>query len=288
MHTDDQTMIDAWARHRRRLGYATNTIRDGRRELHLLANHTSSGLFTVTHHQIADWLDQRGVTHADTRCNYLGHISAFYTWAINEDLTDRNPASRVERPKRRRRVPRPFPPDDLDHALAQAEPEIRAMLLCGYLAGLRCAEMAGLDREDFLDWRPDPVLIVTAAKGGDERTVPIHPALWRALQLAGMPAAGPVFPGRYGYRRSGQSISHTINRYLRSLAIAATAHQLRHGFATRALDGCDNLRTVQALLGHASPETTAKYAAFSARSARFAVESIALRLPRDSSLASPL
>jgi site-specific recombinase XerD len=41
----------------------------------------------------------------------------------------------------------------------------------------------------------------------------------------------------------------------------ATAHTLRHRFASEAYASCLDLRAVQELLGHADPKTTARYTA---------------------------
>lgn len=50
--------------------------------------------------------------------------------------------------------------------------------------------------------------------------------------------------------------------YLRGLGVNATAHQLRHWSATRTYQNCTDLRVVQELLGHESPNSTAIYTAF--------------------------
>lgn len=62
--------------------------------------------------------------------------------------------------------------------------------------------------------------------------------------------------------------------FLASLGIDATAHHLRHWFGTKTYEACRDLRVVQELMGHASPVTTAGYAAWSRVVAREAVEAL--------------
>jgi site-specific recombinase XerC len=66
-----------------------------------------------------------------------------------------------------------------------------------------------------------------------------------------------------------------INAHFRALGMGWTAHQLRHRFATRVHDASGDLLVTQALLGHASPTTTAIYAKFSSPRAVEAVRKVA-------------
>ena len=72
-------------------------------------------------------------------------------------------------------------------------------------------------------------------------------------------------------------MSATVRTYLRQdCGIDATAHQLRHYFATEVYASSKDIRVTQELLGHSSPSTTANYVAFSHVDAAAAVASLSL------------
>jgi len=72
-----------------------------------------------------------------------------------------------------------------------------------------------------------------------------------------------LFPGR---KPGTPMTTRQLSRLFRETAEAAgskkgvTLHTLRHSFATHLLEDNTHIRTLQALLGHAKLETTARYA----------------------------
>jgi integrase/recombinase XerD len=147
----------------------------------------------------------------------------------------------------------------------------RVIILLSVKAGLRAAEIAGLDWSMVLDARgcvgdtltiPDRI-----AKMGSGRRLPIHPELLEALQalLRKQPAPiGPVIRSARGSAMRPNSIVNWFVSLFRELGIAGcSSHSGRRTFITRAARnahraGC-SLRDVQILAGHRSIEMTQRY-----------------------------
>lgn len=202
------------------------------------------------------FLDKRRVGAA-TRASYITAMRSLYRWAVDHDLVERDPTMRMARPKVRAGRPRPVADDVLAGALAEANPETRALLLLGALAGLRVSEMAGLSGED-VDLAAG-LLEVVDGKGGKARIVPVHPALGDALRALPMPAAGAVFRSRSGARLTGHAVG---DRMREVLGKGGTPHQTRHWAGTQWWRESHDIRTVAELLGHANPQTSMVYAKF--------------------------
>ncbi len=130
-----------------------------------------------------------------------------------------------------------------------------------YSSGLRLSELAALDVAT-VDLYTESVRVF--GKGRKERICPVgFPALEAIsrYRAAANVHAGPLFLNKSRKRISPRSIWLILKRYLRhtSIPISISPHKLRHSFATHMLDRGADLRSVQALLGHASLSTTQIY-----------------------------
>lgn len=136
-----------------------------------------------------------------------------------------------------------------------------AILELFYSSGLRLSELAALDVAD-VDLYTESVRVF--GKGKKERVSPVGlPALEviQRYRAAAKVHSGPLFINKQRRRISARSIWLILRRYQRhtSIPINISPHKLRHSFATHLLDRGADLRSVQALLGHASLSTTQIY-----------------------------
>jgi integrase len=233
-------------------------------------------LLDVDHEVMAGWYSALDLT-PEARATELSHVRTFYRWALLEGLIESDPTLRLVRPRIPRRIPRPIGDDDLARALEGAPERVRPWLFLAAYSGLRACEIAGLRRRDVLDDADPPVIVVTDGKGGKQRVVPLAARVLAELRVSGLPPSGWLFSradGKPGPLKPW-SISGHANRSLRELGIPATLHQLRHHFGTSLYRSTHDLRLTQEVMGHASPVTTAGYAAWSPTEAAVAVEALA-------------
>jgi integrase/recombinase XerD len=178
-------------------------------------------------------------------------------------------------PRRPKRLPVVLSPDELARFFAAVgNLKHRASLMTAYAAGLRVAEVAALQVSDIDSQRM--VLRVRQGKGRKDRYVMLSPVLLEILR-AYWKAARPqtwLFPNPSG---DGPLTPAAVMKACRRAGRASglekhvTVHTLRHSFATHLLEAGTDLRTIQVLLGHDSPRTTAVYAHVSPAAVRATV-----------------
>lgn len=273
-------LLLAFTRDQRREGVLESSITRRASDLRAFARWLDpESILDATKDDVNAFLDLRrgrgGAPHSPrSRYLWLSNLHAFYGWAIDEEITMHDPTARIRRPKLRPGLPRPVQTADLVRAIEGAEPVMRAWLALAAFAGLRCAEIAGVHRDDI---REDSMMLRVMGKGQKERLVPLHPFVLAAIKDAGWRRRGPIFRRPSGAEYSPAQVSRLIALHCDELEIEATAHQFRHWFGTTAFEACGDIRTVADLLGHANMNTSLTYAAFSPTRARAAVA--AMQLP---------
>jgi integrase/recombinase XerC len=216
-----------------------------------------------------------GRTAPKTRARKLSAIRSWGRWWLRTERATANPGSGVRAPKLPQTLPRSLTPDEAAGLLDSAwgdDPlgrRDRALFELGYGAGLRAAELVGLDLVDVSLPRGE---LRVRGKGAKERIVPFGRKARAALdgwlevraELAadGQPA---LFVGRGGDRLSARGLRRRLHRRVLEAATGrrVTPHMLRHSFATHLLEGGADLRAIQDMLGHASLGTTQRYTSVS-------------------------
>ena len=242
--------------------------------------------WTVSTQQLALWLSNPD-WQAETKRAARGALRGFYRWAVEAGHLEQSPADGLESVLVPRGLPRPAPDAAVHAAIAAADDRTRLAVLLAALAGLRRAEIAGLHTSQ-IDVYKGVILVV--GKGGHHRVVPLHPLLREEfvteMSRRRRGRHGSGWGGRFCTEDGWLFPSDRENRAItpnyigrlvsRVLPGDWTAHTLRHRFASETYAHERDLLAVQRLLGHAKPETTARYAQVPDASLAGAVTSIQL------------
>ncbi len=190
-------------------------------------------------------------------------LRAMIRWAKDMKMCN-NVLCQVKMLPYKRPLPKPVSRKDIDAVVEQFSVRNIALYMCLYFGGMRKNEVCIL-RMNQIHFEPD--YIVVLGKGNKERIVPIHKKLAGYLKayIEDLKANGRfkedglVFPSR----RGGSVLTDIRKPLERAIRLAGvshiTPHMFRHSFATHMIEGGENIRTVQELLGHESVTTTQVY-----------------------------
>jgi len=230
---------------------------------------------TAASQQVVAFLEWRGSTHhldSRSKAKIICALRSFFRFAVDEGIRGDNPAALLESPRKRFSLPETMDRETVERLLAVIDSDSplglrdRALFEMIYSSGMRISEAAGVNIRD-VDFRESVVRV--RGKGSKERLVVFgsEAAEWLNRYLAesrpalagGSIRTNALFVGRSGRRLSRKGIWKNYARYAAMAGTGSRVHTLRHSFATSLLQGGADLRTVQALLGHAALATTQIY-----------------------------
>lgn len=237
-----------------------------------------SDLKRLSRHDVVAWLARRRTEDnlaASSRARAASSLRAFFKFLDRRLDAANAKAMMFESPRRPHRLPRPLPEKLASEAIdiagdgdGEDVPEWvlardAAILSLLYGAGLRLSEALSLTGRDT----PAPEQLRVYGKGRKVRIVPLIRAVREAVneyrKLCPYPAAPeePLFRGEKGGPLNPRMVQRLMEklRFRLGLPETATPHALRHSFATHLLANGGDLRSIQALLGHASLSTTQIY-----------------------------
>lgn len=213
----------------------------------------------------------------------LSSLRAFFRFLVRRRLVPSSPVAALRAPKRARYLPKFLGKDDVARLLDGVNPadepgdeaarlRDEALFEVIYGAGLRVSEACNLDLDDLTAENAKSEVRVRQGKGRKDRIVPVggkavaavavylpHRAAWIAKAKRADLAALFITP------RGRRLDPRTVRRLLARREVATgvrqvSPHALRHSFATHLLGEGADLRAIQEMLGHASLQTTQRYA----------------------------
>ena len=257
-----------------------NTIQAYSRDLERfekwLSQRTVSGPADVTADLVADYmvhlnregLGLRSIARARTSIRQL------FKYLVREQQIDADPTALIEGPRFSHPLPKVLSFEQVELLLDAPNPTSplglrdAAMIELMYSCGLRVSELVGLPVRST---DVQEGLVRVTGKGNKERIVPLGETAteWIARYLRdARPLHDPqwaspaLFVSRQGRAMTRQNFWQRIKRHGRTADIPShlvSPHVLRHSFATHLLEHGADLRSLQAMLGHADISTTQIY-----------------------------
>lgn len=263
-------LVKAWKASMQGQGLSQRTITERIRVINQVATATGADPAALTPHTISTWLAT--LPSAATKSTYYAVLRAWSRWLVHSDRRADDPTTRVPTPKTPAGHPRPVTDAQLDAVLAlPLRQDTRTKIILGAYAGMRVHEIAKIRGEDI---SPVAGTITITGKGGRTDTLPAHQLILQQANL--YPRRGLWFPSPSDptVPVRAKTVSAVISDAFDRADAPATAHQLRHYFATSLLRAGTDSRVVQSLMRHESLATTGRYLAVNTDQQRAALSGL--------------
>lgn len=173
--------------------------------------------------------------------------SQIFKWAMhNYDLNLKNPFQGVEKPKKPKRAPEFWTPEEIDILLDHAP--TKEMRLCwAFMA------FAGLRRSEAISMRPSSIQngkLRVIGKGNKEDFVPIADRLQSEIDLA-----GGIYTNSYAFRYVCEALKK-VAKQVHVSGKKSNPHKFRHSFGSNLLRAGVGPKQVQNLMRHETIEMT--------------------------------
>jgi integrase/recombinase XerD len=246
-----------------RANYAKTTQERYVRTARELAEQCGKPLEDVTRDDVrrfVEWLGSRSLSPSQQSSRLCAVLFLFRRTLGRPELV-----SFIKLPRRHSPLPSVLSPEEVNALLrALRHPRYQALAMVMYGTGLRVSEAIALEVRDIDGARG--VVQVRHGKGDKAREAKLSPILYAWLRQY-WARERPPLPYLFASPKTGKlPRADTVRKALARAAKDAwikkrvTPHVLRHSFATHLLDEGTDVHVVRALLGHASIQTTARYA----------------------------
>jgi integrase/recombinase XerD len=214
--------------------------------------------------QQPDLLPKKRIRSIRTVRGYYTTLSAFFNWAVREELIENSPMKNVARPKVPRFIPDPYSEDEVRALLTACKTmtdrssiRMLAMILLLLDSGMRVGEMLSLSLDNLnLELGQAKVM----GKGSKERFIYFGKsskrALWRYISLARpepYPNVSNLFITFDGRPLPHRQFAHMLRKLGEIAGVKKVyAHRFRRTAAVQFLRNGGNIFSLQKLLGHES------------------------------------
>ena len=205
-------------------------------------------------------------------CRGLSALRTFYNYLITNEVTDSNPFTYLNGPKKEKRLPRYFEYNELEELFKVPDlkdpygQRNRLILELLYASGMRVGELVSIKVKD-INISEGTILIL--GKGNKERITHFGEYAKEILLLylddgykkLNKKNLDYLFINNKATKLTERGVRDILNNVIKETDISKhiSPHMLRHTFATHLLnEGCDIL-SVQKLLGHESISATGIY-----------------------------
>lgn len=202
---------------------------------------------------------------------HLALLSRMFVLAVQWGRVDKNPCIGIKKFKENGQKQRFLSPEEVRRVVAAAEKDIN------FYAGkaVQLLLLTGIRREECCQSRWEHVdleqgtLFLAKTKSGRSRYVVLNDSARKLLaELPRVDGSPWVFPGR----DPRKPLNNPRKAWLRILAVAEVEvcrlHDCRHTHASLLVNAGASLYQVQAILGHASPQTTQRYSHLASQTLR--------------------
>lgn len=176
----------------------------------------------------------------------------------------------IERPRKEKRLPVVLGKEEIKRIFdATHNLKHRTLLSLIYSAGLRIGEALALQPQDIDRHRM--LIHIKMAKGKKDRYTLLSANILQLLETyyRVYKPKTYLFEGQDGGKYTASSAQQVLKKAMGQAGIlkqGITLHSLRHSFATHLLESGTDIRYIQSLLGHNSPNTTMIYTHVSEKS----------------------
>ena len=193
-------------------------------------------------------------------------INAFFSWLVDEELMERNPARRIEPIRASKEGRKAIPAVELERIRMACEtPREKALIDFLFSSGCRISECTALTLDD-INWA-DRSVRIRHGKGDKARTTYFNAEAEVSLKhyLSSREGESNVLFCRsrapYGHitKEALEAEVRRIRARVPGLTVQVVPHALRTTFATTLASSGTPVQHVQQLLGHASLDTTMRY-----------------------------